>query len=354
MHSPSNTCLIIRNNKKCLIAWVKPGANWVLFTTGGWGRMPRWKKTSLTRRRSKCTWIPASYYAHAAYAEWLARHHGPGLVLSERHGSLVTPFLRLALNARNKRLVQLAHATTVERSRRLSMTDYDYYLLFGQSSLAALQRRSLRFGTTQAVLTGSYLVDQRYDMPPAANDPRVLVLGVGPDKEKRPGYQRTYALIRDWAARHPHIPVAFKPHPRSLMAFWRDAAARHPNVHLLPPELFLADALAQSSVVLSIMSNAALEASVASRPVIYINASDDPDDLEQSRFFGQCVNTSEMLDERLEWLHQHYDQALDNTHAFAQYHLAYGVHGQLQTADVIDRLIHGRPLQTTRLEGPLG
>lgn len=300
------------------------------------------------------TKVPLRYYAHAAYAEWLARHHHPGLVLSERHGSLVTPFLRLSLNAQNKRLAQLAHATTVERSRRLSMTDYDYYLLFGQSSLAALQRRKLRFGTTQAILTGSYLVDQRYDMPPAANDPRVLVLGVGPDKEKRPGYQRTYALIRDWAARHPHIPVTFKPHPRSLMTFWREAAHDHPNIQLLPPELFLADALAQSSVVLSIMSNAALEASVASRPVIYINASDDPDDLEQSRFFGQCVNTSEMLDERLEWLHQHYEQALDNTHAFAEYHLAYGVHGQVQTADVIDRLIHGRPLQSTRLEGTLG
>lgn len=298
--------------------------------------------------------VPLRYYAHAAYGEWLARHHCPGLVLSERHGSLVTPFLRLSLNAQDKRLAQLAHATTVERSRRLSMTDYDYYLLFGQSSLAALQRRKLRFGTTQAILTGSYLVDQRYDMPPAANDPRLLILGVGPDKEKRPGYQRTYALIRDWAARHPQVPVTFKPHPRSQVAFWQEAAANHPNIHLLPPDLFLADALQQSSVVLSIMSNAALEASVASRPVIYVNASEEPDDLEQTRFFGQCVTTLDMLDDRLTWLHQHYDQALDNTHAFAEYHLAYGVHGQVKTADVIDRLIHGQPLQSTRLEGTLG
>lgn len=298
--------------------------------------------------------VPLRYYAHAAYAEWLARHHQPALVLSERHGSLVTPFLRLSLNAQDKRLAQLAHATTVERSRRLSMTDYDYYLLFGQSSLAALQRRTLRFGSTQAILTGSYLVDQRYDMPPASNHLRLLVLGVGPDKEKRPGYQRTYALIRDWAARHPQVPVSFKPHPRSQVAFWQEAAAQHPNIHLLPAELFLADALEQSSVVLSIMSNAALEASVASRPVIYVNASEEPDDLEQSRFFGQCVTTLDMLDARLGWLQQHYEQALDCTHAFAQYHLAYGVHGQVRTAEVIDQLIHGHPLQTTPLEGTLG
>ncbi|WP_110971570.1 capsule biosynthesis protein [Pseudomonas huaxiensis] len=298
--------------------------------------------------------VPLRYYAHAAYAEWLARHHQPGLVLSERHGSLVTPFLRLSLNAQDKHLAQLAHATTVERSRRLSMTDYDYYLLFGQSSLAALQRRTLRFGTTQAILTGSYLIDQRYDMPPATKEPHVLVLGVGPDKEKRAGYQRTYALIRDWAARHPEVPVSFKPHPRSPMTFWKDASAAPSNLRLLSPDMPLAEALEQSSVVLSIMSNAALEASLASRPVIYINNSEDQDDLEQTRFFGECVTSQEMLDDRLDWLCGHYQQALRNARAFADYHLAHGVHGQRKTAEAIDRLIHGQPLPTTRLEGTLG
>ena len=298
--------------------------------------------------------VPLRYYAHAAYAEWLARQHNPGLILNERHGSLVIPFLRLALNAQGKSLAQLSHATSVDPSRRLSMTDYDYYFLFGQSSLEALRRRALRFGSAQTVLTGSYLVDQQYALPAAKNELRILVLGVGPDKEARAGYQRTYALIREWAARHPQVPVTFKAHPRSHMAFWQEAAASHPNIHLEMPDASLASALQQSSVVLNIMSNAALEATLANRPVVYVNASDDPDILEQARFFGACVTDPDMLQARLDWLSRNYQVAVNNARAFADYHLAHGIQGQSKTAEAIDRLVRHQPLAAVELAGTIG
>lgn len=298
--------------------------------------------------------VPLRYYAHAAYAEWLARHHNPGLVLNERHGSLVIPFLRLSLNHQGRHLAQLSHATSVDHSRRLSMTDYDYYLLFGQSSLQALQRRNLRFGSTRAILTGSYLIDQRYDMPAPHSELRVLVLGVGPDKEARPGYERTYELICQWAARHPQVPVTFKAHPRSRMTFWKAAAARVGNIHLAAPHTSLAEALEQSSVVLNIMSNAALEACLANRAVVYVNASGDADVLEQARFFGNCVNDLESLEERLDWLSAHYQQALSGARAFAEYHLAHGLQGQNKTAEVIDCLIQQQTLPGTELNETFG
>ncbi len=298
--------------------------------------------------------VPLRYYAHAAYAEWLARHHNPGLVLNERHGSLVIPFLRLSLNQQGRCLAQLSHATSVDDSRRLSMTDYDYYLLFGQSSLDALQRRTLRFGSTQAILAGSYLIDQQYNLPAPRHELRLLVLGVGPDKEARSGYQRTYALIREWAARHPQVPVTFKAHPRSHMAFWKQAAATYPNIQLAAADTSLAEALGRSSVVLNIMSNAALEASLANRAVIYVNASGDADVLEQARFFGACISDLETLEERLAWLSRHYQQALRSSRAFADYHLAHGLLGQSKTAEVIDQLVHRQPPATTELNGTLG
>ncbi|MDR0279427.1 MAG: hypothetical protein LBJ37_16235 [Paucimonas sp.] len=298
--------------------------------------------------------VPLRYYAHAAYAEWLARQHNPRLVLNERHGSLVIPFLRLALNAQGKSLAQLSHATSVDDSRRLSMTDYDYYFLFGQSSLDALRRRALRFGTTQTILTGSYLIDQQYALPAANNELRILVLGVGPDREARAGYQRTYAMIREWAARHPQVPVTFKAHPRSRMAFWREAAASHPNIHLEMPDASLACALQRNSVVLNIMSNAALEASLANRPVVYVNTSDEPDLLEQARFFGACVTDLDMLQARLDWLSCNYQEAVRNARAFAEYHLAHGVHGQHKTAETIDRLVRRQPIPAIELAGTIG
>lgn len=151
-------------------------------------------KTILRKRllKSPPHAVPTRYFGIAAYAEWLAEHHQPRILLNDRNGSLYAPFLRLALNARGSLLVHLAHATTVESSRRLGMNDYDYYFLFGQSSLEALQARALRFGSSTAVPAGSHMIDSTYDLPPADPSLRtLLILGVGPDKEKEAGYQAT-------------------------------------------------------------------------------------------------------------------------------------------------------------------
>src|SRR5690606_22455526 len=99
------------------------------------------------------------------------------------------------------KLVHLAHATTLGSSPRLSMNDYHYYFLFGQSSLDALRQRELLFGNSTAVLAGSHMIDDSYRL--ATPDPgkrTLLVLGVGPDREKLDDYLQSYALIRDWAA----------------------------------------------------------------------------------------------------------------------------------------------------------
>src|SRR5690606_32977730 len=151
------------------------------------------------------------------------------------NGSIYSPFLRLALNRRGRLLVHLAHATTVERSQRLGMNDYDYYFLFGQSSLDALQARKLRFGSSTVVLTGSHMIDSRFDMLPADPENRVLlILGVGPDKEKEAEYLSVYEMLRGWVAKHPEFKLLVKAHPRSEVPFWHEAAAEIQSLNILP------------------------------------------------------------------------------------------------------------------------
>ncbi|WP_460095591.1 hypothetical protein [Pseudomonas sp. H3_E03] len=123
--------------------------------------------------------VPLRYLVYAAHAQWLVMTYQPKVLINERNGSLHAPFLRLALAARGARLLQLAHAATLESSRRLAMNDFDYYGVFGRSSLVALQERTLRFGESTVVLVGSYLADETYNLPVA--DPvlrTLLVLGL--------------------------------------------------------------------------------------------------------------------------------------------------------------------------------
>ncbi|MGY4531566.1 hypothetical protein ACVW0Y_000676 [Pseudomonas sp. TE3786] len=289
--------------------------------------------------------VPTRYFGIAAHAEWLVAHHQPRVLLNDRNGSLYSPFLRLSLNQRQRPLVHLAHATTVEASRRLGMLDYDYYLLFGKSSEEALRRRVLRFGSTTALLTGSHMISQTFDMPLASPSVKtLLVLGVGPDKEKEPGYQESYRLVRDWAASHPEHKVLIKGHPRSRMALWQEAAAQHANIQVLPPSTSLEDALSAASIVISLVSNAVIEAALARRPVVYINAGGYRDIFEQERFFGAAVKNIAELDQRIAQIETHYLAHVETSENFAVFHLAGGFLGLDRTVAVINALVGGTSL----------
>ncbi|WP_263143321.1 capsule biosynthesis protein [Pseudomonas sp. RIT-PI-AD] len=288
--------------------------------------------------------VPLRYFGYAAHAQWLERRYQPRLLLNDRNGSFYVPFLRLALNARGALLVHLAHASTVEGSRRLGMNDYDYYLLFGRSSLEALLARRLRFGSSRAVLCGSHMIDGSYELPPPQMGERtLLLLGVGPDKEKLPGYRRTYRLLREWAQRHPEQRLLVKAHPRSSATFWREAAASLGNVELLPPGCGLADALARASAVFSVISNAVIEATLAGRPVIYVNVSQETDIFQQERFFGPAVRDLPTLESRLRALEHDYPMEVEKARQFCEYHLAHRVAGLANTLEVLEALLQGRP-----------
>lgn len=286
--------------------------------------------------------VPLRYLAYAAHAQWLVAKYTPQLLINERNGSFHAPFLRLALAARGARLLHLAHAATLESSRRLGMNDYDYYGVFGHSSLVALQERGLRFGDSTVVLLGSYLADETYDLPVA--DPAVktlLVLGVGPDREKEAGYVLTYELLRDWAGRHPDYRLLFKRHPRSRAQFWSDAAAKLSSVELLDSQCTLADALARASVVVNIMSNAGIEAGLAGRPVLYVNAGEDLDIFSHSLFFGAQVRDSDTLSRHLQAVEDDYQAHVVQARRFAEYHLVHGSQGLTKTVQLIEGLLHG-------------
>lgn len=298
--------------------------------------------------------VPLRYLVYAAHAQWLVMTYQPKVLINERNGSLHAPFLRLALAARGARLLHLAHAATLESSRRLAMNDFDYYGVFGRSSLVALQERTLRFGESTVVLVGSYLADETYDLPPA--DPALqtlLILGVGPDREKEPGYQRTYQMLCNWAGQHPHYRVLFKRHPRSKAQFWSDAALQFTNIELLDIKCSLAQALAQSSVVVNIMSNAGIEAGLAGRPVIHVNAGSDVDVFSHSLFFGPQVRNEQALSRQLQMLEQDYQGQVAQARRFADYHLVHGSQGLAKTTQLVENLLRGedprRDFETIRL-----
>jgi hypothetical protein len=184
------------------------------------------------------------------------------------------------------------------------------------------------------------MIDRTFDLQPADAERRVLlILGVGPDKEKQPGYQRTYAMLRDWAAANPDYQVLIKAHPRSLASFWRQAAETLDNLQVLPADCGLADALSWASVVVNIMSNAVIEAALARRPVIHANASGEHDIFAQARFLGASVVDLSGLTARLDGIAAAYPACVASAERFAEFHLAHGVDGLGNTLLLLDELL---------------
>lgn len=283
--------------------------------------------------------VPLRYFGYAAYAEWLVQRHNPRLLINDRNGSFFIPFLRLSLNQRQRLLVHLAHASTVESSRRLGMNDYDYYLLFGKSSEEALAQRSLRFGTSTVLLAGSHMIDNSFDFPAATPSLKtVLVLGVGPDKEKEACYLQNYRLVAEWAADHPDRRVLIKRHPRSRMPFWAQMSSEWSNIEVLPEVFPLEQALEQVAVVINFMSNAIIEACLARRPAVYVNTCQGRDIFEQERFFGTAVKSACALEERIQSIEQDYQRHVECSENFACFHLAGGVKGLERTASILEAL----------------
>lgn len=299
--------------------------------------------------------VPLRYYAYAAHAEWLARANTPKAILSIGDAGLITPFLRLSLNAQGKKLIQLAPLPTTKNSRRWSMTDCDLLLCPGQSALAASRTRPLRMGSTLAVLAGSPLVERGFDLPaPAPGLARLLLVGSGPEFEQQPGHRLAYELVLKWAQAHPETEICYKAHPQGSSDFWLKAAKALSNVVVLPAGTELVDVMAQASAVITVSAHGALEATLAQRPVVFVDTGQTIDRLEQGRFFGRKIGSGIDLEQRLEWLCNHHEQALQQSKAFLEHHLAHGLKGPEHLARLVDRVVRGQQIEAVSLEGTSG
>mgnify|MGYP006187848805 CR=1 FL=1 len=126
---------------------------------------------------------------------------------------------------------------------------------------------------------------------------------------------------------------------------WKEAAAALSNVEVLPATCSLAEALEQASLVVNIMSNAVIEAALARRPVLYVNASGEPDIFAQERFLGPCISSTDDLQQAVVQVELNRDHAIRQGTLFAEHHLAHGCQGLAWSVQALLTLLENRPPQ---------
>ena len=283
------------------------------------------------------------YFFLKAYSKFLVCKYNPKIILNDRNGSLLSIFLKDEIDRKGGVFVQLAHATTTEDSRKLALNDYHYYFLFGMSSYDSLMKRKVLIGESKAVIVGSHMIDTAYDMPlPIAENKTVLLLGVGPDREKQDLGMLNYQVIYDWIKTRPDITLLVKAHPRSSLEFWGQKDQLANNIKLLEKNLTLSDALNLSSVVISIMSNAIIEAALTKRPLICVDATNSKDIFTFESMCSPICRNKNDLNSAYNMIQDEFDRHIERSYSFGCYHLSNGFNGLDKTVSVIKDILQNK------------
>ncbi|PNF71786.1 hypothetical protein CXK96_16540 [Stutzerimonas stutzeri] len=222
--------------------------------------------------------VPFLLYWHAAHAAFLLQRYQAKVVLSERNGWIVPSFIK-ALRTEGMRVMHLAHSVPSGQSSRYDYFDYDYYLMFGQSSYNYLSSLGDAFGECCAVYAGPYYLTDHKKTELAESvsrrTPHLLFLGSGPDYEHTESYLQCCRWVVRWLEQHPDARLSVKLHPRGHGYPWRDYAERSERIILLPAGETLEQSAGSFDLVLCGYTNAVLDVARARVPFVLIGRGED-------------------------------------------------------------------------------
>lgn len=284
-----------------------------------------------------------------AYARYLVHRYEPKVLVTFHNGLLLAPFLREEMRARGV-YVNISHGVTPIHHNH-SVTAYNYYFLFGQSSLENLRRNPVRIGTTAAVLAGSPFVssDLEYFGNDEADPRKVLFFSTWfPAGEYYEYLSRTAEIVVEWARRNPNRELYVKLHPLENPGFMNELTLGIPNIRVLPKSTPMQQALQGKSIVLHAHSNASLEAALAGKPSVLVNDSNVPDNyLHLEEYFLPRAANVEEINDRLTRTVQDYDYFVQQARRFVRFHLERTADSVPYIADCLVRLARGEALRNS-------
>jgi len=269
--------------------------------------------------------IPFKHLFIAGYIQFIVETYRAKIIITDRNGSTYSSLLKEAIQPYGK-LVHMAHCVASDNFSRFSMIDYDYYFLYGTSSLNKIMNRQVRYGSTKAVLTGPYFSNKGFNLNKNKGNKNILLFGIYPDLEKKESYQLIYSIIKDWAEQNPEYSLYFKPHPRSHSDYWKNASKIIKNIIILGATEKLISCLDNISITLSIYTNAVIDSALLNRPSLMVcseNMTDLGDELDLEIFYLPRATSPKQLQKNINTMLNNYSHYIEQAQNSAHYHLEY-------------------------------
>ena len=291
--------------------------------------------------------IPACLIPFASFASLVIKKYNPVLICIFTHFNVLPSFLRYYSSAKT---IYIPHAI-MDSTYLYSSLDFDYYFVFGESSIKNIKANKNRHGTTKVIKTGSPVIRSHFSLPQISPNNNLLFFStwtIGKDKEMTANFH----LMLDWVKQHKKYVLYIKPHPIEDTSYITEAVTNIDNIQILDNKVDMVAALQKISLVITNYSTASIEASLMNRPVVVINrlASDKTSDdfrisdkyLYLEDFFPPRATTSEEIEERVNMVFENYEYYIEQCRSFSKFHLENMNDSIPKMADIIGAIYHGK------------
>lgn len=279
-------------------------------------------------------------------AQYLLQRYPAKIILTERNGWIVPSYIK-KLRTEKSLIVHLAHAVVTAQSSQYDYYDYDYYLVYGQSSYDYLKSLESGFGKTQVCFKGPYFMyaDVRL-VAQQKNAGAVLFMGSGPDYEDDPEYAEVCQWVIRLAEEKVVGKVYIKNHPRWPDPRWVQAARRlNGALEVLTEEQF-PFAMSQSRCALMSYTNALIDVSLSRVPFIMLGAAED--------YFSICKFSIPWAKNYTDLKQKLITEVASFDERFLTYHVSNTTRMAASVVDFVVALSQERASQGFTLEGRFG
>jgi hypothetical protein len=269
------------------------------------------------------TYSSVSLSLYASYVGYLVEKYKPKVLVTLENSLIISPIIKEKIKPYGV-YVNISHGVTPNQHFH-TMIDFDYYFLFGKSSIRNLLTNPVRFGNTKAVFTGSPYID--YETKENNNftgqiNKALFFSSWIPTGEIGEVLLKVLHLVVDWAKQRPEVELLIKVHPLEDPSYVQKHVENVNNIKVLDKSIGMIDSLEGVQVVFNQWSNASVEAAVLGIPTIVVNPSDMSDEyLYLEEFFPKRAKSVTDINQRVKVIEKDYEHYKIQTKHFFEYHL---------------------------------
>ena len=288
-------------------------------------------------------------FFHHAFASYLTQKFDFKIICDYHNYEVTSALIKQELSVSQKSIF-IPHGK-IRNSIRHSCFTFDYYLVFGESSIEKIKENKFRLGSTKLIKTGSAFIPSTYILKPNNNFKNILFFSNWA-VSYHPESKRGFEIVVNWAKQHPEYNLFIRLHPLEDGIYVKEKTTTIKNITVQDKSLTLKQSLENVSLTIATGSNASIEAAVMNRPSIVALDKDynpNSNDVFESdsnfyleKYFPERARNSEQLQTRIEQIFNNYEFYLKNCSEYVKYHLEYTTDASHYITEIIEKIYLGK------------